>query len=274
VKRRRGSQPDNQNASTPHPSVDAYFDRELTPDSIESLLGSLDRSPGQRQQFDDTQSLLDDLRTPMAAPDVSGRILGEVGDRRGWLSTGQRRLVSGGRLATAACLLLVVTGLLVVRRNNPEVFRAADNTGPVSEIVDAGGSEAGAGFRAIGEGLRSIEIRCQSTVAMAADSASSCQSRCGMSRMAAAANQQDFSMPISPGVGQWLGAGNVKVVFAVSIGGALPSGAPMGRDDASINCWMIDPDRNKRLPSYEATSASGPRLIDVADWTAIGDRVR
>ena len=272
MKRPRDSQSDNTNASTPHPCVDAYFDRELTPDSIESLLSSLKRSRSQRRQFDDTQSMLDDLRTPIKSPDASRQIIGEVGDRRGWLSFGQRRMVFVGRLATAACLLLVVTGLLLVRRSNPEAFRAVDKAGPVSEIVQASGTEAGAGIRAICDGLRSIERRCEPTVALAAISVSSCESACGKRRRIVATVKQDFSMPLSPGVGQWLSPSNVKVVFVVSRG-VRHNGRHMGHD-ASINRWMIAPDRNDRLPSYEATSVRGPRLINVADWTTLGGQGR
>ena len=276
MKRPQGSQPNNPDASTPQsgplPSVDAYFDRELTPDSIESLLTSLRRSRAERRKFDDTQSMLDDLRTPIQAPDVTAGILGEVGDRRGWLSSGQRRLVFAGRLATAACLLLVVTGLLVIRRNNPEAFRTADATGPVSEVVEAGGSEAGAGLRAISDGLRTLERRCEPAVAMAASSVSTCQSACNGNARYTASASQDYSMPLSPGVGQWLSASNVRVVVVVS-NGAGSAARSAGRD-ASINRWLIIPDQGNRLPSYDATAVASPRLINAADWTALSDRGR
>lgn len=273
MKRPQGPQPSNPNDSSPpggqHPSIDAYFDRELTPDSIESLLASLRRSRSERRKFDDTQSMLDDLRTPIEAPDTTARILGAVGERRGWLTSGQRRFVFAGRLATAACLLLVVTGLLVVRRNSPEVFRAANTTGPVGQLVEAGGSEAGAGLRAISDGLRTIELRCKPAVAMAASSVSTCNKS---NARFTAQTAQDYSMPISPGVGQWLSTSNVSVVVVVSNGSR--SGVRFTGNGSSNNPWLLTPDRSNRLPSFDATPATGPRLINVADWTTLSDRGR
>jgi len=270
VKRRRGSQPDNPDQSPQQPSVDAFFDRELTPDSIESLLDSMRQSRAQKRQFDDTQSMLDDLRTPVEAPDFSGKVLGELSDRRGWLSTGQRRMVFAGRLATAACLLLVVTGLLLVRRDNPEAFQGAQVAGPVTEVVEATGAETTARFRSISEGLRSIESSCQPAIEMAATSVSSCESACRKSRLVTVSASQDYSTPISPGVSQWLTPGNVKVVVVVS--NSSHHHAPRRGQYATFNRWMITPDQGGRLPSYEATSISSPPVMQVADWTAIADR--
>ncbi|MCB9847667.1 MAG: hypothetical protein H6814_04565 [Phycisphaeraceae bacterium] len=276
MKRRKGTRSENPMdvgaGSKPRPSVDAYFDRELCPDTIESLLDSMRRSRTERQRFDDTQSMLDDLRAPIDAPDVSCRILGEVGERRGWLTTGQRRMVFVGRLATAACLLLVVSGLLLVRRNNPQAFRAADATGPVSGVVAATGSEAEAGIRAIGDQLRTFERICEPAVADAASSVTSCDSLCGKVRAVTVSAPQDFSMPLSPGLGEWLGAGNVKVVVVVSRtapGDLAPAGA-----DETINQWMIAPGQSFRLPSYDAPMATGPRQMNVADWTTSAGRIR
>lgn len=271
MKRPQGPQPSNPNdPSLPgeqHPSIDAYFDRELTPDSIESLLASLRRSRSQRRKFDDTQSMLDNLRTPIEAPDTTARILDAVGERRGWLTPGQRRLVLAGRLATAACLLLVVTGLLVLRRSNPEVIRGANASGPVGQVVEAGGAEAGAGLRAISDGLRTIELRCTPAVTMAASSVSTC-SKSG-ARLTASVSQ-DYSMPISPGLGQWLSTSNVSVVVIVSNGSHR--GVRHSGNGSSINPWLLTPDCPNRLPSFDATPTTGPRLINVADWTNLSDR--
>jgi len=265
------SQPDNPNDSTPN--VDSYFDRELTPESIESLFDSMNQSRAQRDQFDDTQSMLDDLRNPVEAPDFSGQVLGEVGQRRGWLSSKGRRMVFVGRLATAACLLLVVSGLLLVRRNNPEAFQPATTSGPVSEFVEASGVEAGASMRALSEGLLSIEEKCQPTVKRATISVSVCETRCGKSRTRVQASaRQDFSTPLSPGLGDWLSAGNVELTIVVSSFASHQTAGP--GHDTPINNWLIAPERSDRLPSFEASSVGGPRLINVADWTATGSQGR
>ncbi len=271
MKRRRGSQPDNPDQSPQQPSVDAFFDRELNPDSIESLLNSMRTSRAQKQQFDDTQSMLDDLRSPVDAPDLSGKVLGELAERRGWLSTGQRRMVFAGRLATAACLLLVVTGLLLVRRDNPEAFQSTQVAGPVTEVVEATGAETTARFRSISEGLRSIESSCLPAVQMAATSVSSRESACGHPRTITASVRQDYSAPLSPGVSSWLTAGNVEIVVVVSNSAQRTTVSRSGQYH-SINHWMIAPENGPRLPSYEATSISSPSVINVANWTAIADR--
>jgi len=268
MKRRRGSQPEH-NISTPSPDVDEFFDRALTPDAIESLLSAMDNTPSERVRFDETQSMLDDLRAPVQAPDLSGEVLAAVGDRRGWLSTGQRRLVFAGRLATAACLLLVVVGMLVMRRHSPEAFNASQIGGPVSEMVETSGAHASAGLQVIGERIRSIEMRIEPAVEMAAMSASSCDSPCARRSVVNDA-PQDYSLPLSPGVGQWLSANNSGRVMIVMH--RSPHGAPQCAEDASINRWMIAPQSKQRLNSYSASAVGGAKLLNVTDWTVLNSR--
>lgn len=95
------------------------------------------------------------LREPVAAPDLSGQILGAVHARRRFLPGRTRRLVTAGRVAVAAGVVVAVGLASFVQRHVPEV-RLADGPAPVSRIVEATG-QSGAGPRLASQAVETLE---------------------------------------------------------------------------------------------------------------------
>ncbi|MEC9372399.1 MAG: hypothetical protein VYC34_01080 [Planctomycetota bacterium] len=138
-------------------AVDAFFDRELRPDSARALFDALRADPLAREEFDATQRALDDLRRPVAAPDLSSSILSTVGRRRPWLPGRLRRVVVAGRYAAAACFLGLLSAAFVAERYNPEVFNVTNEPAPVAELITETGQEARQGFEQIQASVASLK---------------------------------------------------------------------------------------------------------------------
>jgi hypothetical protein len=81
------------------------------------------------------------------------RVLDEVETRRGFLSPSQRRLVTRGRLAAAAVLLVSFGGLMLVTRTAPGLFELRERPSPIAGFDDAVRREALPGAMASAERL-------------------------------------------------------------------------------------------------------------------------
>jgi hypothetical protein len=145
VSERRGQTPPaGATEKIPQELVDRFFDRELDEGSRERFFGMLRADLSRCAEVAKTQRLISMLREPVEAPDLSGRILDRIGERRGFLPPALRRMVKGGRLAVAACLLFGILGFAVGRRYAPDFFRLTPEEQPVTQVIESGTSEAAA----------------------------------------------------------------------------------------------------------------------------------
>jgi hypothetical protein len=148
---------DNQAADTrplgltPDEAVDALLDREIAPADLPAALALIASDAAASARLERMRSMFDDLRAPVEAPDVSRRVLGEVGRRRRWMTPGLQRVVTTGRVALAASVLATVATTLVLERMHPNaaVFGGPEAT-PLASVVDAGRQEARMGLEQVG----------------------------------------------------------------------------------------------------------------------------
>lgn len=126
----------------PDALIDAYFDRSITPESKSRLARLLSTDPAATIAFGECDRAVEALRAPVVAPDFSAAILDEVGRRRGWLGASLQRLVSIGRLAAAAVLLLALGLTLAAKRWAPDsgVFPSAAT--PIADVTECAASDA------------------------------------------------------------------------------------------------------------------------------------
>ncbi|MFG0275158.1 MAG: hypothetical protein ACF8QF_08875 [Phycisphaerales bacterium] len=136
---------------TPDEAVDALLDREIAPADLPTALALIASDPAASARLERMRSMFDDLRAPVEAPDLSRRVLGEVGRRRRWMTPGLQHVVTAGRLALAASLLATVATTLVLERMHPDaaVFGGPEAT-PLASVVDAGRQEARLGLEQVG----------------------------------------------------------------------------------------------------------------------------
>jgi len=136
---------------TPDEAVDALLDREIAPAELPEALALIAGDPEASARLEAMRSMFDELRAPVEAPDLSDRILGDVGRRRRWLTPGLQRVVTVGRVAIAACVLAAIGATLAVERANPNaaIFGGPEPT-PLTSVVDATRHEASIGLRQVG----------------------------------------------------------------------------------------------------------------------------
>lgn len=130
------------NPRLPEEVVDAFFDRSLEEGSREAFYTSLRRDFRRCEQVARTQRALAMLRGPVECPDLTDKIMTRVAGRRAFLSPRLRSMVTGGRIAVAASLLLGLLGVAAIQRYAPESVQLAATPQPVSRIVE--GSREGA----------------------------------------------------------------------------------------------------------------------------------
>lgn len=131
--------------------AEAYFDRELDEGSRDRLFREVLADPEWAREVAGTQHVINRLRDPVAAPDLTERVLARVDRRRRFASRRVRRLVRGGRLTAVACLLAVVLGVVVIERIAPGALRLAPRSRPISAVVEAGRADAERGARLLAD---------------------------------------------------------------------------------------------------------------------------
>lgn len=134
--------------------LDAYFDGEMDDASRAALLDTLRVDHGLASEFARMTFVVDSIARPVSSPDLTAKILGETARRtRGgaWTSGRARMWVSVGRLAAAACLLLVLGVVLIARRNAPERF--IDRPTPLTAVVESGSVETADALRGVASAL-------------------------------------------------------------------------------------------------------------------------
>lgn len=141
------------------PGADDLLDRVLTDtERAEAYerLGSPD--PDARAEADyffGVQDLTSALKSTdsIAAPDFTGRVLHDVGRRRGFLNRRGRRWVVGSRLAAAGALLTLVGVFAVTQRAHPDWFAFwGAGASSIEGVEVAAQADAGAAIRAL-EGI-------------------------------------------------------------------------------------------------------------------------
>ncbi len=135
----------------PEELVDAFFDRELDEGSRERFFQSLRADLPRCAEVAKTQRLVSMLREPIAAPDLSHAIMGELRDRGAFLPPRTRRLVVVGRWAAAACLAVGVLGIALTQRAAPDALRLAPVSKPVSELIESGSTETAQSVQRLAE---------------------------------------------------------------------------------------------------------------------------
>lgn len=129
--------------------LDAMFAGELDDDGAERLSNAVLRNANAAKNVARTRWLIESLRKRPAAPDLTNRILADVGSRRPWASARVSRIVTIGRIAASFALLAALTGALVTRRMAPELVMPGATGGPLTNLVEHGGVEVADGVRTV-----------------------------------------------------------------------------------------------------------------------------
>lgn len=119
----------------PDELIDAVLDGSVDIERSRQLFKRLSTSPEAAREVASTQRAIDALRSPVRSPDLSGRVLGELARRHGFMTPAMRRHVWMRRVAAAAALLVVVGGAFAVQRFVPEAANLMPKATPVSDVV-------------------------------------------------------------------------------------------------------------------------------------------
>jgi hypothetical protein len=131
--------------------VEAFFDRELDEGSRERFFHSLRSDLPRCAEVAKTQRIVSMLHEPIAAPDLSSRIMGELRERGAFVPARARRMIVRGRWAAAACLALGALGVAIAQRVAPDAFRLTPQPKPVSQVIRSGSSEAAESVQRLAE---------------------------------------------------------------------------------------------------------------------------
>ena len=145
---------DNLGARIPQELVDRFFDRELDEGSREKFFGMLRADLSRCAEVAKTQRMISMLRDPVAAPDLTERIMTRVHGRRAFLPERMRKMVKAGRLAAAAVVLLALFGVALAERMRPGTMRLVEEPQPLTELIESGRSDAAAGAQQLAAAVR------------------------------------------------------------------------------------------------------------------------
>lgn len=156
----RPGQPERSDpASIPDELIDALLDGELDAKAQMRLYQSLNRDLKKCEDLVRTRRLITMLRAQPEAPDLTDAVMARVAARRPFLSGRVRRLVTAGRLACAASLLLGLLGVAVAHRAWPDAMRLAPVAQPVGDVLRAGQAEASAGVQSLASAVGQVRQR-------------------------------------------------------------------------------------------------------------------
>lgn len=119
--------------------LNAFFDKELSAEDSGDLFKGLRANPAKAREFAATRRAVEDLRRPVAAPDLTNAILDAVHAKRPWLRDRDVWGVRIGRLGLVAALLLVLGGVLLQRRATPDAPVWNAGPAPLTEFVRISG---------------------------------------------------------------------------------------------------------------------------------------
>ena len=131
--------------------LDGEFDRT---DELRTALERVSSDPDAEHDLREYAGAIGPLAEMPAPPDgLADRVLDEVAVRRGFLSAPQRRVVTRGRVAAAALLIVSFGGLMLAYRASPAMFDLRERPAPIAGFDRAVRSEALPGAMASAERL-------------------------------------------------------------------------------------------------------------------------
>lgn len=113
--------------------LDRYLNKEITRESAAFRAAFVKREF--RERLDEAEGMIGQLRKPLRTPDLSDAILGAVDARKSFVATGARRVVTVGRLAAAASVLLAVGGVVLIERTHPILSAFRNDAEPIGGMV-------------------------------------------------------------------------------------------------------------------------------------------
>lgn len=143
----------------PDELVDAFFDRELDEGSREKFFTMLRTDLHKCAKVARTQRIISALREPVESPDLTDSIMTEVGRRRGFLPERLRNMVKAGRLAAAACILVVFLGVALLHRYAPDTVSVVERPAPVSRVLSSGAQDASSGMQQISGAVGEVRAK-------------------------------------------------------------------------------------------------------------------
>ena len=131
--------------------LDGEFDRT---DELRTALERVSSDPDAEHDLREYAGAIGPLAEMPAPPEgLADRVLDEVAVRRGFLSATQRRVVTRGRVAAAALLIVSFGGLMLAYRASPAMFDLRERPAPIAGFDRAVRSEALPGAMASAERL-------------------------------------------------------------------------------------------------------------------------
>ncbi len=116
-------------------ALDRYLDKEISRDSAAFRSAFVKREF--RERLDEAEGMIGQMRKPLRSPDMSDAILDAVDARKSFVATGTRRVLTVGRLAAAASVLLAVGGVILIERSHPILSAFRSDIEPISGMVSA-----------------------------------------------------------------------------------------------------------------------------------------
>jgi hypothetical protein len=102
-----------------------------------------------RGKLHDIQNVINTLRTPVDAPDLSAAILSRVDAQRPFTDVAERRWIWAGRLSVAAGLLMLLGAVYTLHCLAPEQTTWAGRAAPLSAVIDNAETEVGESLQTI-----------------------------------------------------------------------------------------------------------------------------
>lgn len=121
----------------PDEMIDRFFDRQLDAGEKAALFAQLRAQPDRACEVVQTQQILAELDDPIIGPDLVGGVLDRVHQRRAFLPSRWRSVVTVGRALVAVCVLATIGGVALLERYAP-ALTMDDRPMPVTRMVTSG----------------------------------------------------------------------------------------------------------------------------------------
>jgi len=152
--------------------VDRFFDREMTRAEASGMFETFRADPDAARRFVQTQRMLDALREPVKAPDLSRQILAEVDRRTPMLTRRGVRHVRLGRVAAAAALVAIIAGAFVAQRFNPGIVEVGSaEPRPLASLRSLVTQDAADAVNTLQQTARAVEFTASRAVTLTASPA-------------------------------------------------------------------------------------------------------
>lgn len=143
----------------PSEVIDSFFDREMDDASRDKFFAMLRADVKACEDVVRTQRAVSALREPVESPELSGAILARLDERRHFLPARMRAMVTGGRAAAAAGLLLGLLAISLIQRYAPDGVSLVEAPSPVSKLASRSASDAAAGVQHLAGAMESVAAR-------------------------------------------------------------------------------------------------------------------